>query len=291
MTGKVHASVPNPSAGIGSLTKAFEPVSFVTGASGYVGRALMPELRRVEARVQGRCVAHVRPDSPQLDTCRSAFEAIGAGLNTSPWNLKALRASLQELRPSHVFHLVGTTKARASAEATAAPYRSVDQGLFELLLECLQDLESAPRVIYLSSRGASPRSLSAYLRTRHACEQLLISSGLPYTIARPGLITGPDRDPPRRGERLAAAVLGPVAALVDALGLGGSAARLRPFDAAEIAYGLVHAGFNYTTIGRVLEADELRYSQTKDREWSGPPSRRDGPVSYTHLTLPTTPYV
>lgn len=276
MTGKVHAYVPNPSAGIGSLKKAFQPVSFVTGASGYVGRAVMPELRRAEDRVQGRCVAHVRPDSAQLEACRSAFEAIGAGLDTSPWEPEALRASLLQLRPTHVFHLVGTTKARAAAEGYEEPYRSVDQGLLELLLECLEGLDPKPRLIYLSSRGASPRSLSAYLRTRHACEQLVIASGLPYTIARPGLITGPDRDPPRRGERFAAGVLRPLSRLVGALGLGGSAARLRPFDAAEIAYGLVHAGFNYTTIGRVLEADELRYSQTKDREWSGPESRRDG---------------
>lgn len=260
---------------MGSLSKAFRPVCFVTGASGYVGRALVPELLRAAERVQGQVVAHVRPGSSALEPCRQAFELLGASLDGTPWDATELARTFEELQPTHLFHLAGSTLARAKAEGFAGSASAKDLELFECLLHAALQMPSAPRFIYLSSRGAAKRSGSPYLRVRHACEQLLMDSGLPYTIARPGLITGPDRSPARKGENFAAALLRPLAKAFELLGLGGVGARLRPFDATEVAFGLVHAGFNYTTIGRVLQADELRYEQTKDREWSGPLSRRD----------------
>jgi uncharacterized protein YbjT (DUF2867 family) len=261
---------------VGSLSKAFRPVCFVTGASGYVGRALVPELLRAAERVQGRVVAHVRPGSSALEACRQAFEPLGASLDSTPWDPTELTRSLSELAPTHIFHLAGSTHARAKAEGLKLSASATDLELFEHLLHAALQLEVAPRFTYLSSRGAAPRSRSAYLRVRHQCEQRLIASGLPYTIARPGLITGPGRSPSRPGENFAAALLRPLATGFELIGLGGTGALLRPFNAEEAAFGLVHAGFNYTTIGRVLQADELRYAQTKDREWSGPLSRRDG---------------
>ena len=261
---------------VGSLGQAFQPLCFVTGASGYVGRALVPELVQACERVQGRCIAHVRPDSPHLASRRDEFQALGVHTDSTPWDPESMASRLAEMSPSHVFHLVGSTRARAAQEGIQDPYDTIDRALFAMLLGALAPLSPAPRVIYLSSRGASASSTSAYLQTRFRCEELLRASGLPFTIARPGLITGPDRKPARRGEALAALALRPAAGLLRALGLGGPASRLRPFDAGEIAYGLVHAGFNYTTIGRVLAGDELRFEQTKDREWSGPASRRDG---------------
>ena len=262
--------------GAGSLSSAFQPVCLVTGASGYVGRALMPELARACERVQGRSIAHIRADSPRLESCRRDMSPLGIEIDSTPWDADAMAASFAKLALTHVFHLVGTTKAQAAKDGIRAPYETVDHALFATLIAALAPLSPAPRVIYLSSRGAAAQSSSAYLRTRYRCEQLLRASGLPFTIARPGLITGPRRDPPRRAEALAAHALQPISRLLAALGLGGSASRLRPFDAHEIAYGLVHAGFNYTTIGRALAGDELRYEQTKDREWSGPASHRDG---------------
>lgn len=260
---------------MGSLSKAFRPVCFVTGASGYVGRALVPELLPAAERVQGKVVAHVRPGSSALEDCRQAFEPLGASLDSTPWDAAELGRTFEQLLPTHIFHLAGSTLAQAKAEGFAGSASAKDLELFECLLQAALQLPEAPRFIYLSSRGAGQRSGSAYLRVRHQCEQLLVDSGLPYTIARPGLITGPDRSPPRTGERVAAALLHPLARAFELVGLGGVGARLRPFDATEVAFGLVHAGFNYTTIGRVLQADELRYEQTKDREWSGPLSRRD----------------
>ena len=67
------------------------------------------------------------------------------------------------------------------------------------------------------------------------------------------------------------------AAGAEALGAARHAARHRPTDPAELAYGLVHAALNYTTIGRVVMAEELRYRLANDREYHLPRSRRDGP--------------
>ena len=127
------------------------------------------------------------------------------------------------------------------------------------LLEAMASLESRPRVV-LASTGRA--------RSKH--EAMLRASGLPFTLARRGRLLGPGGDAPL-GNGLAAAW----ASAARLLGLARQCARFRPFEPAELAYGLVHAGFNYTTIDRVLKAEELRYEIANDREYHLPRSRRD----------------
>jgi len=99
------------------------------------------------------------------------------------------------------------------------------------------------------------------------------ASGLPYTIARAGVIHGPGRDERRPLEAAAARVMAAAAGLCRVLGLEARAARWAPTDDAELAHGLVHAALNYTTIGRVLMPEELRYRLANDREYFVPASR------------------
>lgn len=249
------------------------PHALVLGATGYVGRALIAELRRRGAEV----TAHVRPDPGRDPAVRRHLEELGVRVEEVPWEVDALTALAERARPSHVFFLVGTTRARArrAGPGRDESYDAVDRGLLELTLAACRALEPAPRFLYLSSLGTSPRARGAYLRARWAAEEAVRASGFPYTIARPGLIHGPNRDERRLAEALAARLARAWAWTASHLGAVRHAARIRPFDSRELAYGLVHAAFNYTTIGRVLMAEELRYEIANDREYHVPRTRRD----------------
>jgi len=250
-----------------------EPATaFVAGATGYVGRALVEELACRGARV----IAHVRPDSPDLTEWRSRFAALGAGVSDAAWEPEAMAAALAAYVPTHVFCLVGTTRARARhARVPGESYETVDYGLTQLLLDAAASLPTAPRFVYVSSVGTHARARGAYLRARWRTEEAVHASGLPYTIARPSLITGPDRPEQPRLERIGAWLLGPGLAWTRLFGGARWHDRYRPIDARELAFGLAHAAFHFTTIDRALEGKELRYETANDEEYWAPESRRD----------------
>ncbi len=216
------------------------PRAFVAGATGYTGRAVARELCRRQVEV----VAHVRPDSNELDRRTRELEEIGAAVDSSPWEERAMADTLAAVAPSHVFSLLGTTRARARAaraEANGVPtYDSIDYGLTALLIEAACSIHPPPRFIYLSATGVSAsRPRNPYYLARWKAERDLVDSGLRAVIARPGLITGNDREERRYLERIAA-LLGD-----RALGAAGrlGAKRLRDrylsFTASELATALV----------------------------------------------------
>lgn len=228
--------------------------AFVAGATGYTGRAVVAELRGRGLRA----VAHVRPDSPQLATWRERFEALGAEVDATPWDEAALAERLRALAPTSVFALLGTTARRARREGLGDPYERIDYGLSALLLRATLASGARPRFVYLSSMGVQPSSKTPYLRARAKLEAELRASGLPFTIARPSFITGPDRDQTRPGERVGAAVGDALLGLAGALGARGLRARYRSTDAATLARGLVALAHDPTWAGRVAEGDDLR---------------------------------
>lgn len=247
------------------------PRAFVAGATGYVGQALVAELSERDIPV----IAHVRPDSERLAAWRARFELPGVELSTAAWSAGDMAAEFERRAPSHVFCLIGTTRKRARSAPESAGYDAVDFGLTTLLLAAAAAQGSKPRFVYLSSLGTSAKARGAYLRTRWRTEEAVRASGLPFTIARPSLITGPDREELRPAEWLGARLLGwPLSALGLVRG-ANFVARYRPLDAAELARGLVRAAFNYTTIDRVLETGELRDEAANDREGWAPRSHRD----------------
>ena len=85
------------------------PRVFVAGATGYTGR----EVVRRCAELGAETVAHVRPDSARIHEWERRFGALGARVDATPWELQAMCATLVRLRPTHVFALLGTTRARA----------------------------------------------------------------------------------------------------------------------------------------------------------------------------------
>ncbi len=176
--------------------------AFVLGATGFVGREVVRQLC-----VRGtKTIAHVRPDSSKLDEWRKTFGALGAEVDATPWDAAALAARWRELAPEHVYVLIGTTRSKAKSDKVEGDiYEAVDFGLTKLAVEAARASERKPRVVYLSSVGADANARSAYLKWRGKAEEAVKTSGLPWVIARPSIITG-ERDESRIGERTAAVV-------------------------------------------------------------------------------------
>jgi uncharacterized protein YbjT (DUF2867 family) len=232
-------------------------IAFVAGATGYTGREVVRELLARGVRT----VAHVRPDSARVDEWRQRFEATGAAVDTSPWGDAEMTQTLLALQPTHVFSLLGTTRARRRESATRGEtesYEAIDFGLTAMLIRAAVTSGSKPRFVYLSSLGVREHTSNAYLVARWRAESLLRSSGLPYTIARPSFITGPGRDESRPLERVAAVVVNAVAGLARVVGARRFAGSVRSLTGAELAAGLVRHAFDAAAENATVGTEELQ---------------------------------
>ncbi|HGG57477.1 MAG TPA: NAD-dependent epimerase/dehydratase family protein [Nannocystis exedens] len=230
------------------------PIAWVAGATGYTGRALV-----AHARTSGRTVhAHIRPDSPQLARHRRHFEQeLGVQVEVLAWDPDALREALARVRPTEVYALLGTTKAKARAAAKAgakpADYAAVDVGLTLMLMNACLEAEIRPRFVYLSALGADVDASSEYMRARGQVEEALSANSLPYTILRPSFISGPDREERRLGERIGATLSDAILGVIGALGGRRIHDRYRSFDATTLARVLVDLAGNPATENLVIE--------------------------------------
>jgi uncharacterized protein YbjT (DUF2867 family) len=233
-----------------------EPVAFVAGATGYTGREVVAALRKRGVRT----IAHVRPDSSRIAEFRDRFTALGAEVDTTAWEPDAITSAFERLRPTHVFALLGTTRSRARNEGMSAQqaYARVDYGLTKWLIDAALALGDAPRFVYLSAAGIDPDSKNGYIAARARAEQCLTASGLPYTIARPSFITGPDREEERPLERIGSIVADGVLAVAGALGARRLRERYRSTTAAALARGLVRVAFDPAWAGRIAQSEDLR---------------------------------
>lgn len=216
-----------------------EAVAFVAGSTGYVGQAVVAELRR-----QGvTTIAHIRPGSSRLERLGPAMQNIGASVDTTEWNTAALTKTFQRLGVTHVFCLIGTTRKQASKEGIEGDiYERIDFGLTSMLVEAAADQASPPRFVYLSSIGAKTNASSNYLKARGKAEAKLAAAGLSYIIARPSFITGSDRDELRPAERIGAAVADGALSLAGLLGGGKLKRKYQSTSAGELAKRLVDYG-------------------------------------------------
>ena len=231
--------------------------AFVAGATGYTGREVVGALRARGVRT----AAHVRPDSARLREWQARLGAMGAEVDATPWDEAAMTETLRRVRPDVVFALLGTTRRRgtqASAAGRNETYESVDYGLTHVLLRAVVASGLRPRFVYLSSMGVREGTRNAYLAARAKLEKELRASGLPFTIARPSFISGPDRDEPRPLERIAARATDAALGVVGALGGRGVADRWRSTTGTTLAAALVRLAEDPGAAGRIVEAEGLR---------------------------------
>jgi uncharacterized protein YbjT (DUF2867 family) len=235
--------------------------AFVAGATGYTGREVV---RALCERSGVDAVAHVRPDSGAGDAWRERFTGLGAEIDTTAWDEDAITTTLGELRPTHVFALLGTLSARMGEarrdgrDPEELSYEAVDYGLSALLMRACVAADVPARFVYLSSAGVREGAPGEYLQVRHRMETELAASGLPYTIARPSIISGPDRPEPRPFERLGAGLADSALFVAGAFGATKLRDRYHSTDAATLAGALVRLAFDEDSMNRIVESEDLR---------------------------------
>jgi nucleoside-diphosphate-sugar epimerase len=206
-------------------------------------------------------VAHVRPDSSRLEEWRARFAALGARVDSTPWERAAMGVTLAALRPDLVFALLGTTRARARRARSMGRgegYEEVDYGLTMLLLDAAEHSGSRPRFVYLSSSGVREGLGNPYLAVRARVERALREGTLPYTVARPSFITGPDRDEFRAGERIVSRFVDGALAVAALLGGRRLRERYRSTSNVLLAEALVRVALDPELVGKVVESEALR---------------------------------
>jgi uncharacterized protein YbjT (DUF2867 family) len=237
-------------------------IAFVAGATGYTGR----EVVRVLVGRGVRTVAHVRPDSPRLEEWQQRFESAGAAVDSAPWGDAEMVHTLSTLQPTHVFSLLGTTRARrreSAAHGLAESYEAIDFGLTAMLIRAAVASGSKPRFVYLSALGVREHTSNAYLVARWRAESLLRASGLPYVIARPSFITGAGRDENRPLERVGAVVANAFASVARVVGAERLASSVRSLTGAELAEGLVRYAFDRSIENATVGSDELQSAPSR----------------------------
>lgn len=191
---------------------------------------------------------------------RERFARWGAAVDATPWEEAGMRGTLERLRPTLVFALLGTTRRRARHEGVeaAGQYEEIDFGLTRMLIDAAKALHPQPRFVYLSSLGVREGTRNAYLAARVKAERALRESRLPFTIARPSFITGADREESRPVERIAARATDGALAVAGALGMRSLRERYRSTTAHVLARALVRLALDPAAANRVVEGRDLR---------------------------------
>ena len=230
--------------------------AFVAGATGYTGRAVVEDLvsRGVE------CIAHVRPDSPRLEQWRGRFTAMGATFDCTPWGDAEFEAVMRHYRPTCCFALLGTTRSRARRarrQGAQDSYETVDYLLTSIVMRATRSMSPDAKFLYLSSLGVRPGVRNPYLAARARVEAELIQSGLRYVIARPALITGPDREEFRVTERIAGKVMAFALRAAEVARWTSFHERFSTLTGSQLARALTEAALDPAIGNVVLEVPQL----------------------------------
>jgi uncharacterized protein YbjT (DUF2867 family) len=235
--------------------------ALVLGATGYTGKEVVRLLAEQGIPVH----AHIRGDSPHIRNRIEEMSALGATPESTPWETEAIDSLFRRVQPTVVFALLGTTRKKALVAESGgqdASYEAIDYGLTKMAIDGAVRSGTRPRFVYLSSMGAGGRAQSAYMSARAKAEAELVHSGLPYTIARPSFITGPDRTESRPAEHVGAWVASGFLTLCGWLGGRDFRDKYRPTTATRLAHALIHYGYNKDGENRILTSEFLYRSGT-----------------------------
>ena len=204
------------------------------------------------------------PKSRSLTSLTAHFEELGAQVNTTPWGSGQFASEMEKHGVTHIYALLGTTKAKARAarkDGVQADYEAVDRGMTLECLNAAMQMSTPPVFVYLSAAGVSASSRSPYMRVRWEVEERIRSSGLPFVIAHPALITGPDREEHRPLERFGDVASRGIFALARGIGAGKWADRYATVSGETLARGLIGASFDPEIHNRTIGVPELLKSQ------------------------------
>lgn len=149
----------------------------ITGASGFVGRHVLPQLlaRGHRVRALARNAAGVAATNPSLEVVQGdlgdddALSQLVKGVDT----VVHIVGIIME-KPD-----IGQTFERIHAQATSRLVAAARKA-------------GVKRWIHMSALGSRPDAVSRYHKTKWAAEQAVRSSGMAWTIFRPSIIHGPD---------------------------------------------------------------------------------------------------
>ena len=209
---------------------------FVTGGTGYIGGALLPELV-----ARGHSVrALVRPGSERK---------LPPGCAAVSGNALDAATFAGEVAPADTFvNLVGVSH---PAPWKAAQFRAVDLASALATVAAVKQAEVG-HLVYLSVAQPAP-VMRAYIAVRAECEAAIRAAGLTATCVRPWYVLGP-------GHRWAYA-LRPAYALLERLpATRATARRLGLVTLPQMVAALVRAIENPPSPGavRLLEVEEIR---------------------------------
>ena len=153
---------------------------FVTGATGYMGRALIPALLRRGHRVR----ALSRPESARR---------VPAGAEVVLGDALASETFARAVSPADTLvHLVGTPH---PGPGKAASFRAVDLPSVDAALAAARTAQVA-HFVYVSVAQPAP-VMRAYIAVRQEGEARIRESGIAATILRPWYVLGPGHRWPR----------------------------------------------------------------------------------------------
>jgi uncharacterized protein YbjT (DUF2867 family) len=209
---------------------------FVTGATGYLGSALVRELLARGHRVR----ALVRPDSARKLPSTTGLEIVAG----DPFDASSFRDCVAPC--DTLVQLVGAKKPAPWKEREfraidrASAFASVDAAI----------AAGVAHFVYVSVAQPAP-VMRAYVRVRAECEEKIRASDIPATIVRPWYVLGPGHRWPY--------LLAPAYALLERLPrTRESAVRLGLVTQREMIATLVWAIEHPTRATRVLETAAIR---------------------------------
>jgi NADH dehydrogenase len=213
---------------------------FVTGASGFVGSAILRELSR---RAFAVTALARRKNPPQI---AGDIRQVHGDLSQSAVLDEALRDC------DAVIHLVGII---LEDPARGVTFQQVHVEGTRSIVEAARRA-GVKRYIHMSSLGTRAGARSEYHKTKWRAEQLVRASGLDWTIIRPSMIHGPSGGIMEMEAKWARKQAPPFLFMpyfgAGPLGLGG-AGRLQPVYVNDVARAFVEAIGNPLTIGKTYD--------------------------------------
>jgi len=193
---------------------------FVTGATGFVGRTVIPALRAHGHAV--RCLVR-RGSEPDLRGMEAIERVEGDVL--SPDTLQRDMEGCDT-----VVHLVGIIREEPAARSTFE--RIHTQGTINVLAAAAAT--GVRRYLHMSALGTRPDARARYHRSKWAAEEAVRASPMAWTIFRPSIIYGP-------GDQFVNLFAGMIRRLPVVPVIGSGQQRLQPVTVAHVAEGFARA--------------------------------------------------